>query len=457
MSEWITVCSPKMFDLVGAFEELDEIDFKQSTNVQVGDGVYFYVSDPIREIRFKCKVTRVDLVEKEIDSIKYEIDDTNYANTGRYMRVKLIEKYSNVYRYDELVVNGLNQVQGPSLVTEQLKGYLESQRYSMNEINYFFVHQNENYLDESTREYLWAPKRNSKGNLIHHWSSLVKAKKGDLIIHSHKARIYAFSRVKEDCYTYLKPDGKGGTIEGWRVDSEYFKVDNPIYSGNHRDEYLKFPIKRYSPFDKNGDGIKGYFFVANKGLFDYILDQTLLKMSSNIKKDTLKYFCTKTPEVSPMEIELDQEMNEDVNELVSRDPTPKEYIAKPVAKPTPVPSGNKMVYPRNKSVAVNALLLAEGKCEIDPSHITFKRKKGSLPYTEPHHLIPMAMQGILNTSIDVEANIVSLCSHCHNKIHYGFDAEELIKDLYLKRKDEIEKIGVKLTLEELLKMYFTNK
>lgn len=56
-------------------------------------------------------------------------------------------------------------------------------------------------------------------------------------------------------------------------------------------------------------------------------------------------------------------------------------------------------------------------------------------------------------SLDVEANIVCLCSNCHNRIHYGVDSDELVSRLYALRKSELEKVGLSIELKQLLKLY----
>lgn len=108
---------------------------------------------------------------------------------------------------------------------------------------------------------------------------------------------------------------------------------------------------------------------------------------------------------------------------------------------------------RNRKKAENALLIADFKCEIDKKHITFVRKNQNVPYMEAHHLVPLAYADLFRCSLDVEENIVSLCSTCHNQIHYGKDAELLIKKLYSSRKELLRKVGIILSEKELLKMY----
>ena len=55
-------------------------------------------------------------------------------------------------------------------------------------------------------------------------------------------------------------------------------------------------------------------------------------------------------------------------------------------------------------------------------------------YTEQHHLIPMAYSDKFEVSLDVEVSIVSLCSTCHNHIHYGvFDTGRLFYFLHSHR------------------------
>lgn len=111
------------------------------------------------------------------------------------------------------------------------------------------------------------------------------------------------------------------------------------------------------------------------------------------------------------------------------------------------------VYIRDKKAAINALALANFLCEIDKTHPTFIRRNSNKTYTEPHHLVPLAFSYMFDVSLDVEENIVSLCSNCHNQIHYGKDAGVILRYLYEKRKEMLKSVGINISFEKLLLMY----
>jgi hypothetical protein len=113
----------------------------------------------------------------------------------------------------------------------------------------------------------------------------------------------------------------------------------------------------------------------------------------------------------------------------------------------------KSYFERNPQVAINAIAFSNFTCEIDPIHPLFKRKNKNEPYLEPHHLIPLSKQSKFEYSLDVEANVVSLCSNCHNEIHYGQQHKKLIEVLFLKRKNRLELVNLKVKLTDLFDFY----
>ncbi len=134
----------------------------------------------------------------------------------------------------------------------------------------------------------------------------------------------------------------------------------------------------------------------------------------------------------------------------------EEYIPEPEPRKELVVSGKRSVYPRSKSVAIKALARADYQCECqkdDEIHPGFIRKVNGKNYTEPHHLIPLSVQELFSNNLDVQANIVSLCSNCHNQLHYGIAPEPLLKELFKKRRKELELAGIKVSLKKLISFY----
>ena len=119
---------------------------------------------------------------------------------------------------------------------------------------------------------------------------------------------------------------------------------------------------------------------------------------------------------------------------------------------------SKRIY-KNPLFGKIAIMEADYKCEYNPSHITFVSSKSGKPFMEAHHLLPAGKalevwdkQGV---NIDCVENLVSLCPNCHSAIHYGDKNErkQLIENLFNKKKSSYNKIGLTITLDDLLTIY----
>ena len=82
--EWIIPSNPKYYDVIKAFEESDEIDWKQGAGIRTGDTIYLYVGAPISAILYKCRVTETD--------IPYNYQDRNLTIKA-LMKIKLLRRY----------------------------------------------------------------------------------------------------------------------------------------------------------------------------------------------------------------------------------------------------------------------------------------------------------------------------------------------------------------------------
>lgn len=130
-----------------------------------------------------------------------------------------------------------------------------------------------------------------------------------------------------------------------------------------------------------------------------------------------------------------------------------EYLGEARKKEDSTVINGSKVYKRDKRRALNALIHSRFSCEINIEHNSFISRGTKRKYMETHHLVPIAYSDEFDVSLDVEENIVSLCSNCHNQIHYGEDARELIEKLYEERKTLLKSVGIDILLKELFQMY----
>ena len=110
---------------------------------------------------------------------------------------------------------------------------------------------------------------------------------------------------------------------------------------------------------------------------------------------------------------------------------------------------------RKRNRAFTALLDADFKCEVDPSHETFPSPKTGKPFMEAHHLIPMEKQAEFEFSLDVSENIVCLCPTCHRKFHNGTkeDKKVLIHRFHNERTEGLNSRRIYVEREVVERFY----
>ena len=122
---WVIPCNPKLYDIVGAFEKLDAIEWSQKNNTSVGDTIYIYVGGEYKAVMYKCEVLETELYGNRSNEDLEFYKTLSVKPDVRYMRIRLIEKYDrDTFPLAELREHGLTNVQGRSKVTPQLLSYL---------------------------------------------------------------------------------------------------------------------------------------------------------------------------------------------------------------------------------------------------------------------------------------------------------------------------------------------
>ncbi len=133
---WIFSSNPQVFDLDSAFAERDNIYWhtNSKSKVQVGDTVFLYISKPQQEIRFKTRVTAVNVPYINTSDIKkYWIHEEDYQSLQNelFYQLKLISAIRN--KGEELSYAALKDnlhllsgpIMGPIKAQNELLAYLE--------------------------------------------------------------------------------------------------------------------------------------------------------------------------------------------------------------------------------------------------------------------------------------------------------------------------------------------
>jgi 5-methylcytosine-specific restriction enzyme A len=233
----------------------------------------------------------------------------------------------------------------------------------------------------------------------------------------------------------------------------------------------QYAIKRYSraieklPTELGDYGLQiiNLFYLTNTAFIDTILSNPEFK-----KKDTkghrmystaLKHF-KKYIEYS-YDFELQAELHKEEQEFEkylsdNPDDISRGIIEdKPKNKPNYRSVNNKKVWSRNPKYASEAIAYADYLCEFDNKHKHFISKFNGKNYVEAHHLVPMQYQEQFECSLDIHANIISICLVCHKKIHFGFFEykKEILESLFNSRKERLIASGIAISLGELYSYY----
>ena len=243
------------------------------------------------------------------------------------------------------------------------------------------------------------------------------------------------------------------------IEANYNTARERVEGGRPRKNQFRIPSRDVEYFIKNIGMICPSRFSQIKGVYSSLYENQEFDLLYGLKTLANIEHLYEEPQSQGdtlEEYQAEKELIDDINDAALttlEDSKEFEYSGIPQKKEEPIVTNGRKVYKRDKKKAMNALKKAHYKCECDATHPTFIRKNSSLPYTEPHHLVPLGFSDEFSVSLDVEENIVSLCSNCHNQLHYGRDIREILNYLYCQRKDLLAKVGIVVTINELYKMY----
>lgn len=131
-TSWIFPCNAKTYDVIGAFSEFAEIDWRQSVKCNPGDTVYIYCSKPYQKIIYKTTVIKSNIPASEanMSDEKYWIEKHASRNDSKFGYTRLMQTAAydgNALTLPLLLNNGLSSApQGPLKASDELVTYLDA-------------------------------------------------------------------------------------------------------------------------------------------------------------------------------------------------------------------------------------------------------------------------------------------------------------------------------------------
>lgn len=125
---WLIPANINKYDFISAFNQLENLDWTQKANYNIGDIVYIYGSLPYQKIMYKTEVININIKKEEIiDDEKFWVDNHIPTEDTSYIKLKLISKYDNdKLSLKNLQENGVKRApQGPMRLKNNTLSYIE--------------------------------------------------------------------------------------------------------------------------------------------------------------------------------------------------------------------------------------------------------------------------------------------------------------------------------------------
>lgn len=226
--------------------------------------------------------------------------------------------------------------------------------------------------------------------------------------------------------------------------THFTKMFNKYFIKDFSPQTLLYEVTKFKEIDPSNN----LTFTDYDSIYSVIWTDYIASGKINELKELYNYF-KKGVFLYALMNESDKLLQNDYNAECS----PETFTDIAHEKPTECYKGETNVYNRSAQVVANALAYAKNTCEYECGVNLFLRKDNLTNYTEAHHLIPLSFQNEFPNSLDVEANVISLCPACHRRMHYGSDIEIMLNILFDKRVARLEKCGIYINYDLLLLIY----
>lgn len=247
---------------------------------------------------------------------------------------------------------------------------------------------------------------------------------------------------------------------------------NFIYWLRNNRNIVSYSVKRYanaidtisSELESYGMARENLYNITDTAIIDMILDNPefqqknkkgnrMYSSSLNHYKKFIEYLIDMQFQAELMKDQI--EYKSDIRSNISTEKKVIDIVDTIQDRPSHKIVNNRKIWSRNSRYASDVIVDANYLCEYDSQHNHFVSKFSQKNYVEAHHLIPMKFQEQFDFSLDIYANIVSLCLVCHKKLHYGIYKykKPLLDKLFQERQERLINSGINISITQLYSFY----
>ena len=255
------------------------------------EGEIISVSGNLIEIKFPCGIKKIQFPESFGDSMNaLDSDVQEYIMNIKKEAIAAAEAAKNIE---------LSEMEDRArLRNEEAAPVGRRPAYTIsrdgNQKMIFIVFQSDTFEHQANGGYIWAPRINNAGNIVHHWERLTDVRENDVILHCSNGEIRAISEAKGRCYDCPKPkelySDDDWADAGRKVDCEYVLVDKGVDISKYRREAAA-SSGYYSPFNVNGTGNQGYLYDLNRDLAKLFIAELVKENPELLKHSFIQDIC----------------------------------------------------------------------------------------------------------------------------------------------------------------------
>lgn len=144
---------------------------------------------------------------------------------------------------------------------------------------YWWVNQNQTYVEELNNGFLWSPQKNANGARNQFYDNMLELQPGDLVFSFANTYISHVGIVQHRAVEAQKPDfagrGMNWSERGWKADVEFVKLPKAIRPMEHMSVLAPLLPEKYAPLQANGRGLQGVYLAKVPDAMGSLLLQLL--------------------------------------------------------------------------------------------------------------------------------------------------------------------------------------